>query len=70
MVAAIGAVAIFLVNRDPAPDDAMPVTEDEADQISPLNRRRPALLFSWRRASTYRMTRLDHRFANEERAAP
>ena len=34
VVAAIGAVAIFLVNRDPAPDEAMPVTEDEADQIS------------------------------------
>ena len=30
-VAAIGAVAIFLVNRDPAPDEPMPVTEDEAD---------------------------------------
>ena len=34
VVAAIGAVAIFMVNRDPAPEDALPVTEDEADQIA------------------------------------
>jgi len=33
-VAAIGAVAIFLVNRDPAPDEPMPVMQDEADHIS------------------------------------
>ncbi len=33
VVAAIGAVAIFLVNRDPAPDEPMPVTESEADRI-------------------------------------
>jgi MFS family permease len=32
-VAAIGAVAIFLVNRNPAPDELMPVTEDEADHL-------------------------------------
>jgi benzoate transport len=31
-VAAIGAAAIFLVNRDPAPDEPLPVTEDEVDQ--------------------------------------
>jgi benzoate transport len=34
VVAAIGAVAIFMVNRDPAPEDALPVTEDEADRIA------------------------------------
>jgi AAHS family benzoate transporter-like MFS transporter len=32
-VAAIGAACIALVNRDPAPDEPMPLTEDEADQI-------------------------------------
>ena len=32
-VAAIGAVCIVLVNRDPAPDEPMPVTEEEADRI-------------------------------------
>jgi MFS family permease len=32
-VAAIGALCIALVNRDPAPDEPMPLTEDEADQI-------------------------------------
>jgi len=32
-VAAIGAVCIALVNRDPAPDEPMPLTEDEADRI-------------------------------------
>jgi MFS family permease len=31
VVAAIGAVAISLVNRDPAPDEPLAVTEDEAD---------------------------------------
>jgi MFS family permease len=31
VVAALGAVAISLVNRDPAPDEPLPVTEDEAD---------------------------------------
>jgi MFS family permease len=31
-VAAIGAAAIFLVNRDPAPDEPLPVTEDQVDQ--------------------------------------
>jgi hypothetical protein len=34
VVAAIGAVAISLVNRDPAPDEALPVTEEEADEIA------------------------------------
>jgi MFS family permease len=34
LVAAIGAVAIFLVNRDPAPDEPLPVTEDEADHLA------------------------------------
>ena len=33
-VAAIGAFAVFLVNKDPAPDEPMPVTEEEADHIS------------------------------------
>jgi MFS family permease len=31
VVAAIGAVSISLVNRDPRPDEPLPVTEDEAD---------------------------------------
>jgi MFS transporter, AAHS family, benzoate transport protein len=33
VVAALGAVAIALVNRDPAPDEPLPVTEDEADHL-------------------------------------
>ena len=33
LVAAIGALAIAMVNRNPAPDEPMPVTEDEADHI-------------------------------------
>ena len=40
VVAAIGAVAIFLVNRDPAPDEPLPVTEErptDRHDISPLN---------------------------------
>ena len=32
-VAAIGAGCIALVNRNPAPDEPMPLTEDEADRI-------------------------------------
>ena len=32
-VAAIGAVCIALVNRNPAPDEPMPLTEEEADRI-------------------------------------
>jgi len=32
-VAAIGAVVIALVNRNPAPDEPMPLTEEEADRI-------------------------------------
>jgi AAHS family benzoate transporter-like MFS transporter len=32
VVAAIGAAAIFLVNRDPAPDEPLPITEDQVDQ--------------------------------------
>ena len=41
-VAAIGAVCIALVNRNPAPDEPMPLTEDEADRIGArhLSRRR------------------------------
>ena len=49
LVAAIGAVAIFLVNRDPAPDEPMPVTEDDADHITPTHGLRagpPALIAS------------------------
>lgn len=34
VVAAIGAVAISLVNRNPAPDEALPVTEAHADEIA------------------------------------
>jgi MFS family permease len=37
-VAAIGAVCIALVNRDPAPYVPMPLTEDEADQIAARTR--------------------------------
>ena len=33
VVAAIGAVCIALVNRNPAPDEPLPLTEDEADRI-------------------------------------
>ena len=33
VVAAIGAVCIALVNRDPAPDEPLPLTEDEADRL-------------------------------------
>src|SRR6478609_4626334 len=34
VVAAIGAVSISLVNRNPAPDEALPVTEEQADEIA------------------------------------
>jgi len=34
LVAALGAVAVVLVNRDPAPDELMPVTEEDADEIA------------------------------------
>jgi benzoate transport len=37
-VAAIGAVCIALVNRSPAPDEPMPLTEDEADRIGARTR--------------------------------
>ena len=33
VVAALGAVSILLVDRDPAPDAPLPVTEDEADHL-------------------------------------
>jgi AAHS family benzoate transporter-like MFS transporter len=33
VVAAIGAVSIALVNRNPSPDEPLPLTEDEADHI-------------------------------------
>ena len=33
VVAAIGAVCIALVNRNPSPDEPLPLTEDEADRI-------------------------------------
>ncbi len=33
-VAAIGAVAISVVNRNPAPDEELPVTEEEADDLA------------------------------------
>jgi AAHS family benzoate transporter-like MFS transporter len=34
LVAVIGAISVFLVNRDPAPDEPMPVTEEEAEHIT------------------------------------
>jgi MFS family permease len=34
LVAALGAVAVVLVNRDPAPDERMPVTEEKADDVA------------------------------------
>jgi AAHS family benzoate transporter-like MFS transporter len=37
-VAAIGAVCIALVNRNPAPDEPMPLTEEEADRIGARTR--------------------------------
>ena len=33
VVAAVGALSILLVNRDPAPSEPLPVTEDEADHV-------------------------------------
>jgi MFS transporter, AAHS family, benzoate transport protein len=33
VVAALGALSITLVNRDPAPDEPLPVDEDEADHV-------------------------------------
>jgi len=33
VVAAVGALSILLVNRDPAPSEPLPVTEDEADHL-------------------------------------
>ena len=33
VVAALGALSILLVDRDPAPDEPLPVTEAEADHI-------------------------------------
>jgi hypothetical protein len=32
-VAAVGALAVAVVNRDPAPDEPMPVTEQEAERL-------------------------------------
>ena len=40
VVAALGAVSISFVNRDPAPDEPMPVMEDEADHIGERRARR------------------------------
>jgi MFS transporter, AAHS family, benzoate transport protein len=37
-VAAIGALCIALVNRNPAPDEPMPLTEDEADRMGARTR--------------------------------
>jgi MFS family permease len=37
LVAAVGAIAIFLVNRDPATDEPLPVTEDDADHVAPAH---------------------------------
>jgi hypothetical protein len=33
VVAALGALSILLVDRDPAPSEPLPVTEDEADHV-------------------------------------
>ncbi|MDT7580508.1 MAG: transporter, family, benzoate transport protein, partial [Pseudonocardiales bacterium] len=33
VVAAVGAVCIALVNRNPAPDEPLPLTEDEAGRL-------------------------------------
>jgi hypothetical protein len=30
----LGAIAVVMVNRDPAPDELMPVTEEDADEIA------------------------------------
>ena len=38
VVAAVGAVSISLVNRDPAPDEPLPVTETEADHYGERRR--------------------------------
>jgi AAHS family benzoate transporter-like MFS transporter len=40
-VAAIGAVSVALVNRDPAPDEDLPVTEDDAEHVAASRRRAP-----------------------------
>ena len=37
-VAAIGATCVAIVNRDPAPVEPMPLTEDEADPIGARSR--------------------------------
>ena len=36
----LGAVSISFVNRDPAPDEPMPIMEDEADHIGERRARR------------------------------
>jgi MFS transporter, AAHS family, benzoate transport protein len=36
-VAAIGALSIAFVSRDPAPDEPMPITEEEADRLRPTS---------------------------------
>jgi MFS transporter, AAHS family, benzoate transport protein len=33
VVAAIGAVSVAMVNRDPAPDEPLPLTEEEAGRL-------------------------------------
>ncbi len=38
VVAAVGALSILLVNRDPAPSAPLPVTEDEADHVGERHR--------------------------------
>jgi AAHS family benzoate transporter-like MFS transporter len=38
VVAALGALSILLVNRDPAPSEPLPVTEDEADHVGERHR--------------------------------
>jgi benzoate transport len=37
-VAAVGAVCVALVNRNPAPDEPMPLTEDEAERVGSRHR--------------------------------
>jgi MFS family permease len=41
VVAALGALSISFVNRDPAPDEPLPLTEEDADHIGEHGTGRP-----------------------------
>jgi len=41
VVAALGAAALLIVNRNPAPMAELPVTEDDADHITPTHHSQP-----------------------------